>query len=46
MARIIDEHGSGAVNRYFESQMPDASGWSEGDGGMGTIGDLDDPALG
>ncbi|MFD8716844.1 hypothetical protein ACFV2H_02125 [Streptomyces sp. NPDC059629] len=41
VAQAIEEHGIDEVDTYFESPLPDGSGWmSGGGGGMGNIGYL------
>ncbi|MFJ3307530.1 hypothetical protein ACIPSA_31450 [Streptomyces sp. NPDC086549] len=41
VAQAIEEHGVDGVDAYFESPLPDGSGWmSGGGGGMGNIGYL------
>lgn len=41
VAQALEEHYTDEVNTYFESPLPDGSGWmSGGGGGMGNIGYL------
>ncbi|MGX9886956.1 hypothetical protein [Streptomyces sp. NPDC002276] len=41
VAQALEEHDTDGVNTYFESPLPDGSGWmSGGGGGMGNIGYL------
>ncbi|MEU3347181.1 hypothetical protein ABZ723_19770 [Streptomyces sp. NPDC006700] len=42
VARAIERHGVDGVDTYFESPLPDGSGWMSGGGadGMGNIGHL------
>lgn len=41
VAQAIEEHGIDGVDTYFESPLPDGSGWiSGGGGGVGNIGYL------
>jgi hypothetical protein len=41
VARIIEENGTTEVDPYFESPLPDGSGWMSGGGsGMGNVGYL------